>query len=65
LGNLKVVSYRGTDQPQPDIVNGYNTAIGTVLDLQAQMAVDFYKSVIGSDDPRQANVVLTAITQLR
>jgi hypothetical protein len=36
-----VISYRGTDQPSTDILKGFWTGGGDILDAQAEMAADF------------------------
>ena len=46
-----IISYRGTDQPAPlslsgDILNGYWTAGGDLLDPEARLAIEFYKQVV-------------------
>ncbi|MCU7846963.1 MAG: type I secretion C-terminal target domain-containing protein [Candidatus Thiodiazotropha sp. (ex Lucinoma kastoroae)] len=66
-----VISYRGTDQALgsipfffeapsgSDIWNGWGTAIGSTSANQSGMAFEFFNSVIGSTDPRLANVITT------
>jgi hypothetical protein len=64
----KVISYRGTDglfgtdapniPSGSDLYNGYGVGAGSPFGPQAQLAVDFYKAVAGTD-PRTANVSLT------
>jgi hypothetical protein len=40
-----VISYRGTDQPGIDLLKGYWTGGGDILDAEAVMAIQFYESV--------------------
>lgn len=56
-----VISYRGTDDPFTDVVNGYGIGAGqpTVAATQGQMAVEFYRSVLEGADPRSANIAFT------
>jgi serralysin len=67
----KVVSYRGTDSNfglaipvlSGDLANGYGLAVGAPYGPQANLAIDFYKDVAGSnltpEQLRAANVTLT------
>jgi Ca2+-binding RTX toxin-like protein len=59
LNGKTIIAYRGTDQSGPDIANGYGTGLGAVLDTQARMAIEFYRSVVGAGNERTADVVLT------
>ncbi len=52
-----VISYRGTDVPPSiDVVNGWFQG-GGMLTSQAILAAQFYKAVIGTDDPLARNDV--------
>jgi hypothetical protein len=64
-----VISYRGTDNlygnlsslfTNGDIWNGYGVGAGSPQGKQAELALNFYKSVAGAGvDPRTANIELT------
>ena len=67
LDGKTIISYRGTDNARGDASslftngdawNGFPTGAG-LQSNQAMLAIDFYKSVLGSSDPQSANVVLT------
>ncbi len=51
-----VISYRGTDNPQPDLINGWVTGAG-IIGKQAIYAARFYNEVIGTDNPLTRNDV--------
>jgi hypothetical protein len=60
-----IISYRGTnaDEIQNFVANashGYSVAIGSPYSIQAEQAVNFYRTVAGLDvDPRTANIAVT------
>lgn len=63
-----IISYRGTDQAFPswqngtfgDIWNGWGVGGGSFIDPQAQLAVQFYRSLLAPGaDPRSGNILLT------
>src|SRR5437868_6476066 len=41
-----IISYRGTDEPVTDILNGYWTGGGDILDREARLAIEFYKTIV-------------------
>ena len=42
-----VIAYRGTDDPLPDLVNGYGVGAGRPYGEQARLSVQFYNAVTG------------------
>lgn len=70
-GSQKIISYRGTDKITniplwddaagggSDMWNGYGTGAGSLNSLQSQLALQFYKAVVGNGDPLLSNVFLT------
>ncbi|MCP4073108.1 MAG: hypothetical protein GY742_15430, partial [Hyphomicrobiales bacterium] len=55
-----VISYRGTDDPLPDVNYGYSLGMGLPGAAQDTMALQFYKQVAGKEsmgeDPRDSNI---------
>ncbi len=51
-----VISYRGTDNPGADLINGWVTGAGAIGE-QAELAVRFFNAVIGTDNPLTRNDV--------
>ncbi len=55
-----VISYRGTDDPLPDVNYGYSLGMGLPGGAQDAMALQFYKQVAGKEsmgeDPRDSNI---------
>ncbi|MCP4071883.1 MAG: hypothetical protein GY742_09125 [Hyphomicrobiales bacterium] len=55
-----VISYRGTDDPLPDVNYGYSLGMGLPGGAQDTMALQFYKQVAGKEsmgeDPRESNI---------
>src|SRR5690349_9786681 len=60
-GGQVIISIRGTDNKLLDIATGYGVGLGSPLGSQAQMAVEFYKSIAAASgaDPLTANIELT------
>ncbi|HNP84196.1 MAG TPA: calcium-binding protein [Nitrospira sp.] len=55
----KIISYRGTDNFDQDLLYGYTVGGGFPNHQQAEMAFGFYNVVSGGVDPRTANISLT------
>ncbi|MCP4935277.1 MAG: hypothetical protein GY927_13995 [bacterium] len=55
-----VISYRGTDDPLPDVNYRYSLGMGLPGAAQDAMALQFYKQVAGKEsmgeDPRDSNI---------
>lgn len=58
LDGEKIISYRGTDDKPKDALSGFAIGVGSTIELQAQLAVEFYNAVLESagGDPRLANI---------
>ena len=57
-----VISYRGTDDFETDGRYGYGIAAGLAdgsFSEQGRLALEFYRSVMTTADPRDANILLT------
>jgi hypothetical protein len=44
-GGGKIISYRGTNAPLVDAINGFGSGVGIPTDPQARLALDFYNAV--------------------
>ena len=58
LNGQTVISYRGTDDPIPDILYGYGVGAGSPYEPQAKFAIQFYQQVL-QQVGANADVVLT------
>lgn len=68
IGDQTIISYRGTDNPNPteffdgDIWNGWSLGVGSsgsFYSKQAELAFSFYNAVSGGADPLETNISLT------
>lgn len=68
IGDQTIISYRGTDNPDPteffdgDIWNGWSLGVGSsgsFYSKQAELAFSFYNAVSGGADPLETNISLT------